>query len=148
MQWSRFGPGAARHEGDVKMIIGEFDEYFGTPSGSLPRFCRIGTNISVVCSLRVGEGGDCMRGLKKRDWLATGSLLRQWCVSKGWALVWAIGPGNPAPECTSGKKECPVFVRQSLYVVVLLTLGLNNLNTGQVTRAVCLLRICPRMSAS
>ena len=48
------------------MIIGEFDEHFGTPSGS---------------------------------------LLRRWCVSKGWVLVWAIGPGNPAPECTSGERK-------------------------------------------
>jgi hypothetical protein len=59
----QYGHGSTRGDGDVKMVIGEFDEYFGTRSGA---------------------------------------LLREWCSAKGWALVWAIGPGSPAPECTSG----------------------------------------------
>lgn len=69
------------------MIIGEFDEYFGTPSGALP--CAHTETLSAT---------------SERQMLATGTLLRQWCVNKGWALVWAIGPGNPAPECQSGEK--------------------------------------------
>ena len=55
----RYGPGANRSEGDVKMILGLFDRFYGT------------------------AGAD---------------LLRQWCNAKGWALVWALGPGWPATD--------------------------------------------------